>query len=53
VEDLFINEYKMLLEQSMNIGNLYRQGEFEFVDSNERHEDFLDEIDYFKSQGRL
>lgn len=53
VENLFISDYRILLEQAINIANLYRQGEFELTDSIEKQEDFLSEIEFFKNQGRL
>jgi|GEM_PF-3139754 len=48
-----IRKYKALLEQSLNIGNIYRQQKFEFQDNEDKHNDFLNQIEYFKRKGRL
>jgi len=53
VENLYITHYKMLLEQAMNIGNLYRQAQFELQDSKDKRNEFLDEIEFFKRRGKL
>lgn len=53
VEDLAITEYRILLEQAMNIANLYRQGQFEFLDSFEKQEEFENEIAFFRQKGKL
>lgn len=53
MEDLAITEYRILLEQAMNIANLYRQGQFEFLDSFEKQEEFENEIAFFRQKGKL
>jgi hypothetical protein len=53
VEKLYISEYKILLEQAMNIGNLYRQAEFSLTDSEDKRDKFLGEIEFFKKKGKL
>lgn len=37
----------------MNIANLYRQGQFEFLDSFEKQEEFENEIAFFRQKGKL
>ncbi len=48
-----ISQYKIMIEQALNIGNLYRQGKFEFLDSEEKRKEFIEQIEFFKNKGKL
>lgn len=50
---LYIRKYMTRLEAAVNIYNGYRLGEFELQSRKDRKNDFLNEIEFFKSQGRL
>jgi hypothetical protein len=50
---LYIRKYMSRLETSINIYNGYRLQEFELQSRKDRKNDFLNEIEFFKSQGRL
>jgi len=43
----------MLIDQSLNIGNLYRQGEFMFQDQAEKEKQALREYQEAKRQGKI
>lgn len=53
VEDLPITQYKKLIEQAFNLLNAYRFGEFNLQDSETKKNNFLQEIEMFKKQGKL
>lgn len=53
VENLYVTDYALLLEQAQNIANLLRGSEFKLVDSQTEHEEFLATIKMFEEQGRL
>ena len=53
VEDLYITDYYMKFEQALNIGNLYRGGKFELMDSREKQSELIEQIAHFKKKGKL
>jgi hypothetical protein len=53
VDGLYITDYKARLEQAQNLANLYRGGKFNYQDAKDKHNDFLEEIEFFRRQGRL
>lgn len=48
-----ITEYRTLIDQSLNIGNLYRQGEFSFLSSKEKDEQLQKDYQRALSQGKV
>lgn len=50
---MWVSDYYGYLEQAQNLLNAYRGGEFSYIDMKDKRQDFLDEIEFFKSQGRL
>ena len=53
VEKLSINDYRDYIEQEMNLGNLYRQGEFQLMTSSELSKQTLLEYKAAKKRGRV
>lgn len=53
VDGLYITDYKARLEQAQNLANLYRGGKFNYQDSKDKHNEFLEDIEFFRKQGRL
>ena len=52
-EELPITEYRLLIGQAMNIGNLYRQGEFEMLSEKEKEEELKTEWERAKREGNV
>jgi hypothetical protein len=48
-----MSEYLVMLEQTFNLANIYRQAEFQLVDHQEKREEFEEQISYYKSKGKL
>lgn len=53
MEDLRISEYRMLLEQALNLGNLFRQGEFKMQNEDEQQETLKDEYNKLVKEGKI
>ena len=52
-EELPITQYRTAIGEAMNIGNLYRQGEFQMMSQKEKDEDLKAEYAKAKAEGKV
>lgn len=52
-EELPITEYREAIGEAMNIGNLYRQGEFKMMSESEEKEELKNEYARAKAAGKV